>query len=295
LRGAIRELEIMPLESRDLLKTAGSISSLPMIFTRINEAVNNPRSSVADIGRIIGEDPGLTARLLRIVNSAFYSFPSRIESISRAVTIVGTQQLRDLALATSVMKVFRGIPEDLMSMEAFWRHSTGCGITARVLASHRREANLERYFVTGMLHDIGRLVLFMNLPKQSRAALLRCQSSGELLHQIELEETGFDHATVGSALLQAWNLPASLEEVVAFHHAPHKALRYPIETAIVHVADVIAHAMELGSSGERLVPPLNPEAWEKIGIPTNLLPAILEQVEKQFREAIQMILRDRKS
>jgi HD-like signal output (HDOD) protein len=285
----------MSLEPRDLVKAAGSISSLPMIFTRINDAVNNPRSSIADIGRVISEDPGLTARLLRIVNSAFYSFPSKIDTISRAVTIVGTQQLRDLALATSVMKVFKGIPEDLMNMEAFWCHSVGCGITARVLASHRREANLERYFVTGMLHDIGRLLLFMNLPKQARTALTRCQSSGELLYQVEYEEIGFDHATVGSTLLQAWNLPASLEEVVAFHHAPQKALRYPIETAIVHVADIIAHALELGSSGERFVPQLNPEAWERIGIPPTLLPATLEQVERQFYDSTQMILGDSKS
>jgi HD-like signal output (HDOD) protein len=285
----------MFLEPRDLVKAAGSISSLPMIFTRINDAVNNPRSSIADIGRVISEDPGLTARLLRIVNSAFYSFPSKIDTISRAVTIVGTQQLRDLALATSVMKVFKGIPEDLMNMEAFWCHSVGCGITARVLASHRREANLERHFVTGMLHDIGRLLLFMNLPKQARTALMRCQSSGELLYQVEYEEIGFDHATVGSALLQAWNLPASLEEVVAFHHAPQKALRYPIESAIVHVADIIAHALELGSSGERLVPQLNPEAWERIGIPASLLPAALEEVERQFHDSTQMILQDGKS
>jgi HD-like signal output (HDOD) protein len=285
----------MSLEPRDLVKTAGSISSLPMIFTRINDAVNNPRSSIADIGQVISEDPGLTARLLRIVNSAFYSFPSKIDTISRAVTIVGTQQLRDLALATSVMKVFKGIPEDLMNMEAFWCHSIGCGITARVLASHRREANLERYFVTGMLHDIGRLLLFMNLPRQARAALQRCQRSGELLYQVEQEEIGFDHATVGSVLLQAWNLPASLEEVVAFHHAPQKALRYPIETAIVHVADIIAHAMELGSSGERFVPQLNPEAWERIGVPPSLLPAVWQQVERQFHDATQMILQDAKS
>jgi HD-like signal output (HDOD) protein len=285
----------MSLETHDLVKSAGSISSLPTIFIRINDAVNNPRSSLADIGRVISEDPGLTARLLRIVNSAFYSFPSKIDTISRAVTIVGTQQLRDLALATSVMKVFKGIPEDLINMEAFWCHSIGCGITARVLASHRREANLERHFVTGMLHDIGRLLLFMNLPKQSRAALMRCQRSEELLYKVEREEIGFDHATVGSALLQAWNLPASLEEVVAFHHAPQKALRYPIETAIVHVADIITHTMELGSSGERLVPHLNSEAWEKIGLPASLLPATLGQVEKQFHDATQMILQDNKS
>jgi HD-like signal output (HDOD) protein len=282
----------MSLEPRELVRSVGTVSSLPMIFTRINDAVNNPRSSLEDIGKIISEDPGLMARLLRIVNSAFYNFPTRIETISRAVTIVGTQQLRDLALATSVMKVFKGIPEDLMNMESFWRHSIACGITARILVSQRREANVERFFVAGVLHDIGRLVLFVNMPKQARAAMLRCKLSSQLLHQVELDEIGFDHATLGSALLQTWNLPASLEEVVAFHHLPQRALRYPIETAIIHVADVITHAMQLGSSGERFVPPLDPQAWEMIGTPASLLPLVMEQVEKQFKDATQMILQD---
>ena len=133
------------------MKGTLEIPSLPMIFTRIDEAVNNPRSSLADIGRIISEDSSLTARLLKIVNSAFYSFPSKIETISRAVTVVGTQQLRDLALATSVMKLFQGIPPDLINMEAFWKHSIACGVAARVLAAHKREANIERFFVAGIL------------------------------------------------------------------------------------------------------------------------------------------------
>ena len=103
------------------------IPSLPEIFIRVNEVVNNPRSSLEDVGKVISEDTGLTARLLKIVNSAFYGFPSHIETISRAVTIVGTQQLRDLALATSVIRLFSGIPHDLLDMESFWRHSVACG------------------------------------------------------------------------------------------------------------------------------------------------------------------------
>src|SRR5262245_47231944 len=94
--------------------------------------------------------------------------------------------------------------------------------------------------------------------------------------------------------LQAWNLPASLEKVVAFHHTPQKALRYPIETAIVQVADVITHTMELGSSGERLVPQLNSEAWERVGFPASLLPDTLGQVERQFHDATEMMLQDNK-
>ncbi|PYV36816.1 MAG: phosphohydrolase [Acidobacteria bacterium] len=277
---------------RDLLNGTVEVSALPMIFTRINDAVNDPRSSIADIGRIISEDSSLSARLLRIVNSVLYSFPSKIETITRAVTIVGTQQLRDVALATSVMKMFAEMSEDLLNMEAFWHHSIGCGITARILASYRREPNVERFLVAGMLHDIGRLLIHTKMADQARAALLRCESSGELLYKVEVDEFGFDHAAVGGALLQLWKLPASLEEVVTCHHNPRRAQRYAVETAVIHVADVIAHAMRLGNSGERFVPPLDSRAWERIGIPLSYLSETMDQVDRQINDAIKMIRPD---
>lgn len=274
-------------EARDLMKGTLEIPSLPMIFTRIDEAVNNPRSSLADIGRIISEDSSLTARLLKIVNSAFYSFPSKIETISRAVTVVGTQQLRDLALATSVMKLFQGIPPDLINMEAFWKHSIACGVAARVLAAHKREANIERFFVAGILHDIGRLVLCMKDPDWMRSALGRCQASGELLYKVEYEELGFDHASLGRALLENWKLPASLVETVAYHHNPEAAARFPVEAAHVHLADIIAHAMQLGSSGERFVPPLSRAAWDRAGVSPGQLSGAMEEVDRHYREAVE--------
>ena len=277
------------MQARELVNGALEVPSLPMIFTRIDESVNNPRSSLADIGKIISEDSSLTARLLKIVNSAFYSFPSKIETISRAVTIVGTQQLRDLALATSVMKLFQGIPPELMDMEAFWKHSIGCGVTARVLATYRREANVERFFVAGILHDIGRLILCMKDPDWMKMAITRCRNNDELLFKIEYEELGFDHAAVGRVLLQNWKLPASLEETVAFHHNPEAATRYPIEAAIIHVADVISHVLQLGNSGERFVPPLNSNAWERLQMTPSQLASLCEQVDRQYQEATEWV------
>lgn len=274
----------------DLLKGYVEVSSLPTIFTRINEAVNNPRSSMNEIGKIISEDAGLTARLLMVVNSAFFSFPQRIESITKAIGIVGTQQLRDLALATSIIKLFKGIPADLVDMEQFWKHSVGVGIAARTIATFRRETNVERFFVAGILHDIGRLVMFIKIPDLSRQAFQRSKDNDELLHVSESETIGFDHAAVGRVLMQAWKLPFYQEEVVAYHHMPHLAERFPVETAIVHVADIIAHSMKLGSSGERFVPMLSTGAWDRLALPVSTLAPTVEQVDRQFNDAVKMIL-----
>ena len=275
----------------DLLIGYPEVASLPTIYNRLNEAINSPHTSMAELGRIIKDDPGLTARLLRLVNSPFYGFPSKIETISRALVIVGVQQVRDLALATAVVNLFRGIPEHMVSMESFWRHSIACGVAAKILATFRREANVERYFVAGILHDIGRLIINIRIPDKARDALSRSESEGELFYQAEHQVIGFDHAAVGSALLQAWNLPPSLEEVVAYHHNPEGARQFPIETAIVHVADILAHAMQLGNSGERFVPPLDEQAWDNIGLSTSVLSPTLDQLERQFTDVVDTILK----
>jgi HD-like signal output (HDOD) protein len=273
-------------DSLDLLKGKVVVPSLPFVFTRINEAVNNPRMSIADIGKIISEDAGLSARLLKIANSALYGFPSKIDTISRAVTIIGTQQLRDLALATVVLKLFKGIPKELIQMESFWRHSIACGITARILATYRREPNVERYFVGGMLHDVGRLILCMKMPEEMRQVLEQCKHNAEPLPAIELRVLGVDHAMVGGMLMHLWNLPPTLEEIVMFHHQPLEAERHPIETSVIHLADVIAHAMQLGNSGEVLVPVFETLSWEKVGLQLSVLSPLMNQVDRQFNDAL---------
>lgn len=273
----------------DLLKDFGEISSLPIVYQKINEAVEKPRSSIADIGKIISEDPGLTARLLRLVNSAFYRFPSKIETITQALVIIGTNQLRDLALATSIVSLFKGIPKDLVDMESFWRHSIACGTAAKIIAIHRREANIERFMIAGMLHDIGRLVLYKKMSEEIREAILRCQSEKTLLFLAEREFIGFDHARLGGLLLRSWNLSENLEETVAFHHQPKEAKHYPVQTAIVHVADIIVNALQWGSSGERDVPPLEEEAWEVIGLPVSILPSVLDHLRNQVKDVVHSV------
>ena len=114
-----------------LVEETSTVYSLPLFYERLNEAINHPRCSTYDISRIITEDQGLTARLLRLANSPMFGCYAKVDSITKAVTIIGTQQLRDLALAASVMGIFRDIPEDLLNMTSFWRHSIACGIIAR--------------------------------------------------------------------------------------------------------------------------------------------------------------------
>ena len=281
----------MARSARELAQETPALSSLPTIYTRLTEALAKPRVSTGQIAEIIASDSALTARLLRLVNSAFYAFPLRIETVHQAVFLVGTQQIHDLALATSVLRVFPRIPPELVDMESFWRHSIATGVTARTLATYRNERSAERFFVAGILHDLGRLLLFAARPDAARAALERSRTQGEPLMVAERAVLGYDHSEAGGALLEAWNLPAELQDMVRWHHAPAEAQRHQREAAVMHVADIISTAMEFGCSGDHAVPALAAGAWEQLGLSSTVLGAVTEQVDRQVNEVTQSILK----
>ena len=275
-----------------IVRGVTKVASLPTVFVKLDEAINSPRSTNKDLAKIISDDTALAARLLRIANSALYNFPQKIDTVTHAITVIGISQLRDLVLACSVIKMFKDMPEDMLTMESFWRHSMACGIAARVIAGTRREANVERFFVAGLLHDIGRLIMLMEMTQEMSIVFGTREKTPELLYSIEHELLGFDHARLGGLLLKAWQLPERLEEAVTFHHHPHRARKFPIDASIIHLADIIANAMRLGSSGERYVPPLNEEAWKAIDRTPDIMVTVMDQLTSQYNDAVQFILGD---
>jgi len=278
----------MKQDVESILKQSIRIAPLPVIFNRINAAVEDPECSFAQIARIISVDAALSARILKLANSSLFGFPSQIETITHAVTVIGMAQIRDLVLATTVTDHFRKMPRDLIDMKSFWIHSIACGLASRIIATYRHESNVERYYVLGMFHDLGRLVLYLNFPEQAVEAQSQARSQEKLLFKLEQDVIGCDHAELGGALLKKWQLPESLREPVLFHHAPSQAVHFPVEAAILHAGDLIVHALGLGFSGDPFVPTLDPRAWEKVDLPSSLLPAIVGQMDRQLPEAVQM-------
>jgi len=263
-----------------LVKETVQIGSLPGVFFQINEAVENPKTSFSDIGRIISADSALCARLLKVVNSSYFGFSSEIETITHAITVVGMLEVRDLILATTVIRYFRGMSEDRVSMESFWRHSIACGVAARTLAIYRREPNPERYYVAGLMHDLGRLILFMN-NHADMARVFELYDEGGLLVDAERSILGVDHAEVGAALLEKWQLPVTLVDIIRHHHNPSNAVEKTLDASIVHLSDILVHALEFGNSGERYVPPLDEDAWNQIGLPVSDLSSLLGRIKLQ--------------
>jgi HD-like signal output (HDOD) protein len=284
-----------PLESPDkpfehirkLIRKDVKLTTLPAVFTRINEIIMKPGSSSHEIADLISKDTSLSARLLKIVNSAFYNYPSRIDSLSQAVSIVGTNQLSILALGIDVVGEFKNIPSGYINMDSFWRHSIACGIIARLIATTRNIQNTERLFVAGMLHDIGRLVVYHYTPHYALDILEEARDTEELLSRVEEAYLGGNHTEIGGLLLQIWKLPQSLENAVRYHHKPGDS-QNGLEPAIVHVADITAKALGIGSSGDQFVPTLDPAAWKQVGLSVNALDPIIAQADRQIEETFQL-------
>ena len=276
------------MEIQELFQGDVEIPTLPDIYYDFKQAMEDPEGSFDQISTIISIDTGLTARLLRVVNSAFYGFPSQIETISHAISVVGLEQLNNLVLSTVVMDRFKGIPDSVINMESFWKHSIACGLAARVLAGHRKEVNTERYFVAGMLHDLGRLVTAMSSPFSILSVFMRCKSEEIQLHQSEKDILGFSHTDVGEQLLKNWSLPKFHQKVVGNHHHPSTDL----ESGILNIADHIANDLKLGDSGEALFPPpLDEEVLALLKLPEEIdINIIKEEVEELFNSTSSIFL-----
>lgn len=280
----------MSAAAAELIQESLELASLPAVVMRAIELLNNDRTSSSEIGDIIGKDPALSARLLKIVNSAYYGFPTRIDTISRAITIVGTQELTDLILGASAINTFARIPNRLIDMAQFWEHSLYTGVICRILARQLHSTAAERCFIIGLLHDIGSLLLYRYRPDAASRCLAMALDSNTPLTDAEQSVLGFDHAGLGADLMYAWQLPAPFIEATRFHHTPLSALHYRLETAIVHLADTITSDARNTASGTHQAVELEPGTWELTGLSADITDSVIAEADIQFEAARAVLL-----
>jgi HD-like signal output (HDOD) protein len=279
----------IPLGPLELLVSEIKLPALPQVLIELLRVINDPASSATDLAEVISMDTSLASYLLRIVNSAYYSFPFPIDTVTRAVVLIGNREISSLAFSTSFLKMFKASPAAMLNIELFWKHNIACGIIARALAQHCKKKNPARHFVAGLLHDIGRLVIFSNLPDLAKEIMAVGHEKTLLLTEAEQVVLGFDHARFGGALLGKWNFPSTLVAAVLYHHAPDREERYG-EPGIVHIADIITKALGLGSSGQFYVPPVNIQTWEGLRISPEELVPLIRGLDRELEATFDILL-----
>lgn len=272
---------------RSLIEKVGSLYTLPDMALRVNELLNSDNASNDQLEEIIVHDPALTAQLLKLVNSAYYGFPGKVDTVSRAISMIGRQELRNLVIATSVTATFQDIPEDLVDMETFWYHSITCGVLAGLLAEQCKRKERERFFIAGLLNSIGKLILFSQFPEKAGEALSFKDQGEDAVAEAEQRIFGFSYAELGAELLKEWKLPSSIWQLVAAQSDPMNADDNIQDACILHVAAKIAASIEPCSikthDFEDFNPTYLPEARDALGLSDeSIKPLILDASLQAF-------------
>lgn len=278
--------------AQELVNGVIDLVSLPEVCLRINELIDDDRATADEFGEVISMDTGLTARLLKIVNSPVYGYSQRVDTISRAVSILGLQELRALVIAASAVDAFTSLSTSQLNKVRFWRHSLYTGVIARLLARQCNVLHSERLFVAGMLHDIGKMLLSYRLPEQMSRVHTMSSVTGQDEDDMEKQMLGYTHAEAGAELLRKWNLPAVLCDTVAYHHKPFASPHGQFEACLIHIANLVAAQGEYGINIEETheLDKIDPEAWKLVGLNPGIYKSLVMMATPIFIEAIDIIL-----
>ncbi|SHJ01715.1 HDOD domain-containing protein [Cycloclasticus pugetii] len=269
----------------DFLTGDIDLCSAPEIFYRITQALDDPLKNSQDIAAIIEQDPSLSARMLKIVNSAFFGFPASIKTIEHAISILGNHDVRMLVMTTSVVEKFSTLPNSILDMRQFWMHSLKTALFAKYLAdNHPKKRQLSSAFMSGLLHDIGRLIFYIKAPDLARAAALLVKT--ETVSEIEAEASfvGFNHAELGGALLKLWEIPASIQDSASFHHQPDLATNNKDEVYIVYLANKLTHANSTSEETINKTISTEDNLWNQLDLPYGIIAPAANHVDEQFSQ-----------
>jgi putative nucleotidyltransferase with HDIG domain len=245
---------------RQKIKSIKRLPTLPEVARKISKMVEDDKTSATELARIISTNTAISERVLRLVNSSFYGFPDRISSMSNAIIFLGFDVVKSLIICVAVFEMMeKGMP-------GLWEHSLGCTIVSRLIAKKVKGCDPEEISVAGMLHDIGKVVVSIQLAEDYQEIKKTIAEKKINFLKAEKEVLELTHEDLGGWLAESWHLPAGLREPIACHHYPQQARQAILATAIVHLADFLVRAVGHGSGGDPWVPVLNHNAWERLGL-----------------------------
>lgn len=258
------------------------LPALPSIVLELIRSFDDPEVDVARLAETISHDQALAARTLRVANSSFYGLTSKVKTINQAVMVLGFDTVRSLVSAGAIVHALPGTGPH-RDLAQFWRHAMATAVCARSIA-RRTRLNQEYAFLSGLLHDIGRLVLATRFPRQYAAAMDWRDQHDAWQVDAEQQVLGIDHQQVGLMLAELWKFPALIQRAIGNHHAPAVDDLGEVGS-IVHVANVVVHALDLGAEADALVPPVSGEAWASLRLDGAMLRAVFRETEEQYEAA----------
>jgi HD-like signal output (HDOD) protein len=278
----------MPLAS-ELVQSCASVFTLSELYSHVRDVVDDPNSSMEERANILKLDPAISARLLRIANSPAYGATKQVDTISRAVNLIGVEAVKNLVAATTIGQTFSGMLPQFMDAARFWRKSLFCALVAQRMATSCGVDNSECCFVEGLLRDIGHFVLYQTVPQRAQSALIEAGYLEASLAEVEQSNIGCDFAEVGAELIRSWEMPLYIEQAIRCQLSPKDAGEFALHASIVHLAGVVADHEELEPSRRPALLPFSLHAITATGFILTNLPALLTDVRAQLRDTLALV------
>ncbi len=284
-------MELAVTRMEDIFSDAGLVT-LPAVYAQLRAVLDDPDYSMQDVVNVVSNDPAITTKLLRLANSAYFGLATRIDTVPRAVSMLGTQEVHDLVLATSVVQSFAGLQNEVMDMQRFWRKSVVSAIAAKELALRCNVLDSDSAFVAGLLRDIGHLFIYQKLPQLAMQAQQLHLQRHIPLYQAEDSIMGTNYAKVGAEAMRRWKLPENLWEPTEFHVEPGLADDGVLITSLVHIAGVVAEAVDIEEEMRDAIRHVDPYAWQETGLDTEDVIALPDKLVDELNTVLNLLLAD---
>lgn len=270
-----------------LVNSTIDLPTMPEVLLKLNEIMADPDTSAADVAKVVSADPAVSTNILRIVNSAYYGLQVRVSSVSLAISVMGFNMTKKVALKAAVFSSFGGKKEKIQHFDpsAFWKHAVYAGVAARTMSQASKmfaDMHPEDAYIAGLLHDIGKIIMMEKSAPQYLGMLRKSAQSGRSEAEVELEEFGYTHADVGSVLAIKWSLPEDLAIAIRYHHAPARDPFHRSLSSLIHLADQLAWRAQMPSTVGPSIAALDHDVYDQIGLTPEQIEELLPQIQDDF-------------
>ncbi len=239
------------------------LPTLPTVISKMIELVDNPKTSATSLAKLISTDQALTAKILKISNSAYYGFSREISTVDIAIVVMGFNAVKEMGLSLSVLDVFKDLSNvGHFDVSQYWQHSVACGVASKMMASKYKKDIAGEAFVAGLLHDIGKIIVNQYMHNEFVTIISRVAKNKESLDSVETDVLGTHHGQIGSWLVDKWRLPVIISKAIKYHHSPWDARKQRLISAIINIADYLCHACGVGNSGRMEAIEVDEKTWE---------------------------------
>ena len=273
-----------------VLSKIQKLPTLPAVANKITKLMKDPTCTAIKIAEVMDKDQSLTTRVLRLVNSAYYSLYTEVTNVRHAVALLGFRTISQIIISISVFDVFKGRYGEDFDREGFWKHSIGCAVISQMIAKMTKYPKVDDCFTAGLLHDAGKVVLDQFLHEEMTKVIALIKEKNICFADAEKEVLGLNHAEIGGQVMKNWNIPVTIMVAVQHHHQQVEerkgtAFSQDLIVDIIRLADVLCKREGIGYSGDTIVPELKEELWERLNLDQESIVTVIEHSGEEIEKA----------